>query len=83
MLTLSGSLRVFRALEPCDMRTGERSAVIYTLVESAKRHGLEPYAYLKGVLERLPSPRTSELDALLPSNWQPSAQATLPVQIAG
>jgi len=63
--------------------TGERSAVIYTLIESAKRHGHEPYAYLKDLLERLPSTKTSELDAMLPSNWQPSGLAAIPVQIAG
>ena len=30
------------------------AAVIYTLVENCKRHGLDPYAYLKDVLTRLP-----------------------------
>jgi transposase len=63
--------------------TGERSAVIYTLTESAKRHGHEPYAYLKDVLERLPSLKTSDLEALLPANWQPAGQSEAPLQIAG
>ena len=52
--------------------TGERSAVIYTLIESSKRHGHEPYAYLRDVLERLPGMKASELDALLPENWLPA-----------
>jgi hypothetical protein len=34
---------------------GQRSAVIYTLIENCKRHGVEPYTYLKDVLERLPN----------------------------
>ena len=34
--------------------TGERSAVIYAIIESARRHRLEPYAYLQHLLERLP-----------------------------
>ena len=51
--------------------TGERSAILYTIIESAKRHGHEPYAYLTDVLERLPATRTTGLDALLPTNWQP------------
>ncbi len=63
--------------------TGERSAVIYTLIESAKRHGHEPYAYLQDLLERLPGMKSGELDALLPSNWQMSGLAAMPVQIAG
>jgi transposase len=33
---------------------GQRSAVIYTLIENCRRHGVEPYTYLKDVLERLP-----------------------------
>jgi transposase len=48
--------------------TGDRSAVIYTLIESARRHGHEPYAYLEDLLERLPGMKAGELDALLPSN---------------
>lgn len=63
--------------------TGERSAVTYTLIESAKRHGHEPYAYFKDVLERLPSLKTSGIESLLPANWQPAGQATVPLQNAG
>jgi hypothetical protein len=63
--------------------TGERSAVIYTLIESAKRHGHEPYAYLKDVLERLPSLKASDIESLLPANWQTAGQAIAPSQIAG
>src|SRR5436190_1305584 len=36
----------------------------------------EPHAYLKDVLERLPATRTTELDALLPENWQPKSAWT-------
>jgi transposase len=63
--------------------TGERSAAIYTLIESAKRHGHEPHAYLKDLLERLPSTTTGGLEALLPANWQPFGQAAIPEQAAG
>jgi len=55
--------------------TGERSAVLYTLIESAKRRGHEPYAYLKDVLERLPGMKNTDLDSLLPANWRPAGQA--------
>ena len=47
--------------------TGERSAVIYTIIESAKRHGHEPGAYIKDVLERMPGMKSGELDASRPS----------------
>ena len=53
--------------------TGQRAAIIYTLVECAKRHGHNPEAYLADVLERLPAmTNQDDLGALLPSRWQPA-----------
>ena len=37
-----------------DAEAGEHSAIIYTVIESCRRRGLDPYAYLKDVLTRLP-----------------------------
>ena len=34
---------------------GERGAILYTVIESCRRRGIDPYAYLKDVLTRLPS----------------------------
>ncbi len=43
------------------------SANLYSLIETAKLNGLEPYAYLKHVLNALPNAETlEEVDALLP-----------------
>lgn len=43
------------------------SATLYSLIETAKANGLEPYWYLRHVFERLPQARTEEqLRALLP-----------------
>lgn len=45
------------------------SAVHYSLIETAKANGLEPYGYLKQVLTALPYAETvEELEALLPWN---------------
>ncbi len=45
------------------------SALIYSLIETAKANGQEPYAWLRHVLERLPQAKTVEsLEALLPWN---------------
>ena len=63
--------------------TGERSAVIYTLMESARRHGHDPAAYLKDVLERLPGMKAGEIDSLLPANWRPAGHAADPAQMTG
>jgi transposase len=48
---------------------GERSAVMYTLLISAKAQGIDPQAYLKDLIEKLPEASPSNLDALLPANW--------------
>lgn len=45
------------------------SAVLYSLMETAKANGREPYAWLRFVVERLPEARTvDEVEALLPWN---------------
>lgn len=48
---------------------GGRSAALYTVLISALNHGVDPQAYLKDVIERLPSMKPCELDALLPEEW--------------
>ena len=59
--------------------TGQRAAIIYTMVECAKRHGHNPEAYLADVLRRLPAmTNQDDLSALLPSRWKPPT-ATGPV----
>src|SRR5660397_92754 len=46
------------------------SAVIYSLVETAKANGLEPYTWLRRVMRDLPAAKTvEEVEALLPWNW--------------
>ena len=45
------------------------SANLYSLIETAKSNGLEPYAYLKHVLTKLPNAQNlDEIDRLLP--WE-------------
>ena len=38
-----------------DAGAGQRGAILYTLIESCRRRGLDPHAYLRDVLTRLPS----------------------------
>ncbi|MGH8436322.1 MAG: IS66 family transposase [Pseudomonas sp.] len=48
------------------------SAQIYSLIETAKANGQEPYAWLRHILERLPTAQSLEdYEALLPWNCQP------------
>jgi len=48
---------------------GERAAAIYSLIETAKLNGLDPEAYLRDVLARLPDHPINRIADLLPSNW--------------
>ncbi len=48
---------------------GERAAVLYTLLETAKLNGLNPEAYLRFVLERIAEQPINRLDELLPWNY--------------
>ena len=50
-------------------RGAQASATLYTLVESAKANGLEPWAYLNYLFEKLPTAKSEQaLLALLPQN---------------
>ncbi len=45
------------------------TAILYTIIESCRRRGVEPLAYLKDVLTRLPSMTNKQVPQLLPSVW--------------
>jgi transposase len=44
---------------------GETGAVLYTLVEYARRRGLDPFTFLRDALTRLPAMKASQVDELL------------------
>jgi transposase len=50
---------------------GPRAAILFTILAGAKRHYLEPWAYLRDVLLRLSAGET-ELESLLPDRWAAS-----------
>ena len=57
------------------VKGAESSATIYSLIETAKSCGLNPYDYLKDVFIRLPLKIAAgeSLQELLPYNWKPQA----------
>jgi transposase len=76
-----------RAVKPCAIGRknwlfcgndggGRTAAILFSLISSAKRHGLDPFAWLKDVLARLPVLRAENaaipeplLQPLLPDVW--------------
>lgn len=52
---------------------GWRSAVIYSILGSCRRRGINPLKYLTDVLTRLPAMTTRQIDNILPENWKPSS----------
>jgi len=52
-------------------RGGERAAVMYSLIGTAKLNGVDPQAWLADVLARIADHPARHLADLLPWNWQP------------
>jgi hypothetical protein len=52
-----------------DGEAGERGAILYTVVESCRRRGIDPYEYLRDVLERMPGMLDKDLESLTPAGW--------------
>ena len=55
-------------------QAGQRSAILYTLIESCKRRGINPQDYLRDVLTRLPTMKITQVDQLTPANWLAARQ---------
>lgn len=53
---------------------GQRGAILYTLVESCRRRGIDPLAYLRDVLTRLPAMLITEVASLTPEAWAKAKQ---------
>jgi transposase len=52
-----------------DADAGERGAIIYTVIESCRRRGVDPYTYLKDVLTRLPKMTNHQIPEVTPAAW--------------
>lgn len=55
------------------LRAGKRAAAVMSLVHSARLNGHDPYAYLRDVLDRLPTQPARRIAELLPHRWSPSS----------
>ena len=48
---------------------GRTAAVLYTMTQTCRRHGLDPFAYLHDVLARLPLSTSDDVASFLPHRW--------------
>lgn len=55
------------------IRGAEAAAVAFSLIESTKLNGIEPFADLKDILTRQRSHRIDRLPELLTFDWKPAA----------
>ncbi len=55
------------------LRAGQRAAAVMSLIQTAKLNGHDPHAYLKDVMDKLPSWPNSRILELLPHRWQPAS----------
>jgi transposase len=54
------------------MMAGKRAAVLRSFIASCKRCGVEPFAWFRDVLSRIPAHSIIRLSELLPHNWAPA-----------
>ena len=54
-------------------RGGQRAAVLYTLIQTARLNDVDPQAWLADVLARIAGHPAHRIDELLPWNWRANA----------
>ncbi|MDB4442952.1 IS66 family transposase [Saprospiraceae bacterium] len=50
-------------------QAGQNIAMMYSFFATCKEHNINPYDWLKNVLEELPDTKITDLEKLLPQNW--------------
>ena len=51
-------------------RGGRAAATLYSLIASAKRNTLDPFAYLRDLLARIPTHPQRDIAQLFPDRWK-------------
>src|SRR5271170_2867893 len=57
---------------------GHTAATLMSLIETCKRLRINPFEYMKDVLTRFPSAKTSQIDDFLPDRWLQLRQTGMP-----
>jgi transposase len=53
---------------------GRRAAIIYSLIRTCERHGVNAWDYLRDVLVRISTHPATQIDDLLPHRWKPATK---------
>ncbi len=70
LVLFDSSEHLLRIIADC-----ERAASFYNVIETCKLNGIEPFAYLCDILEKLPTWPNKRRHELLPWNWKNPALA--------
>lgn len=53
---------------------GETAAILFSFTATCRRHEIDPFAYLRDVLNRLPATPINDIDQFLPDRWAGSSK---------
>ncbi len=54
---------------------GRTAAVLNSFIASCKRHGIDPFAYLRDIFDRISAHPENRLEDLLPDKWKAARAA--------
>ena len=52
-----------------DAQAGQRSAILYTIIEACRHRSIDPWEYLRDVLTRLPTLTNQQIEEVTPDAW--------------
>ena len=61
---------------------GTRNAAVFTFIQNCRMHDIDPYAYLKDVLEKLPTTTNQHVAELTPLQWKAAREGKAPRKAA-
>ena len=65
-----------------EAEAGQRSAILFTLIEACRSRGIDPQTYLRDVLTRLPTLTNRQIKDVTPEAWAKARQPTAQRQAA-
>lgn len=65
-----------------DAEAGERSTIVFTVIEACRRRGINPFEYLRDVFMRMPLMAAADYPSLTPEAWLQRRQPTKPASKA-